>query len=459
MQHDAPVMTGEQHLGDVGGAPHGRGLWSPWRVVVGFGGVSLAADMAYEGARSVTGPLLGTLGASALVVGLVVGAGEAAALLLRLASGPLADRTGRYWLLTIIGYALTAVCVPLLAVTPFLGAAGLVTAVALVLLERTGKAVRSPAKSALLAHAATGTGLGRGFAVHKALDQVGAFSGPLLVAAVVAVTGLLWPALALLALPGAAAVVLLLVLRRRSPYPSTTAKPGPPVTLGARAAAAVDDGTPVAAPAPAVPAPTPAPAPTAGRVRGWLSLDLPGRFFLFAAAAAAVTAGLATFGLISFHATRVGVLTLPAVPLLYAGAMAAAALTALATGWAFDRWHARVLLVLPVLAAAVPALAFSTTTGALVAGALLWGAAGGVQDSTVKALVADLVPARRRASAYGVFAAIQGAAALAGGVLAGLLYERSLTAMVSVLVACQVIAAALLLAQLRHGRSRVSTPT
>src|SRR3954469_9463319 len=100
----------------------GRASWSPWQTVVGFGVVSLAADMVYEGARSVYGPLLGSLGATALVVGLVTGAGEAVALVLRLFSGRLADRTGRYWTLTLAGYALTAVCVPLLAVTPFLGA-------------------------------------------------------------------------------------------------------------------------------------------------------------------------------------------------------------------------------------------------------------------------------------------------------------------------------------------------
>ena len=92
--------------------------WSPWRTVVWFGIVSLSADMVYEGARSITGPYLAALGASALVVGVVTGAGEAAALVLRLVSGPLADRSGAYWPLTIVGYAMTAVCVPLMAVAP-----------------------------------------------------------------------------------------------------------------------------------------------------------------------------------------------------------------------------------------------------------------------------------------------------------------------------------------------------
>src|SRR3954466_13635296 len=101
--------------------PDPAGARRGWRVVVGFGVVSLAADMVYEGARSVYGPLLASLGASAVAVGLVIGAGEAVALLLRLVSGPLADRTRRYWTWTILGYGLTAVCVPLLAVTPALG--------------------------------------------------------------------------------------------------------------------------------------------------------------------------------------------------------------------------------------------------------------------------------------------------------------------------------------------------
>src|SRR4051812_8923871 len=188
-----PAPADPEPAPDVVPAP--RPGWSPWRAVVGFGVVSLAADMVYEGARSVTGPLLASLGASALLVGLVTGAGEALALVLRLPFGTRADRSSGYWNATIAGYALTAVSVPALALTPFLGAAGLTVGCLLVLAERTGKAVRSPAKSTLLAHAAGPVGLGRGFGVHKALDQIGAFAGPLPVAAVAGLTGLLWPAL------------------------------------------------------------------------------------------------------------------------------------------------------------------------------------------------------------------------------------------------------------------------
>ncbi|WP_433319982.1 MFS transporter [Micromonospora chersina] len=378
--------------------------------------------MVYEGARSVTGPLLGMLGASALLVGLVTGAGEAMALLLRLAFGPLADRTSRYWALTLAGYALTAVCVPLLALAPALGGAGLAVACALIIAERVGKAVRSPAKSALLADAAGAVGRGRGFAVHKALDQVGAFAGPLLVAALIAATGVIWPPLAALAIPGAAAMGLLLWMRQRVPNPE---------------AAERDAAPPVRSPQ--------RPPATA---RSWLGVGLPPRFFWLAGSAGAATAGLVTFGLISYHASQTRLVTVAAVPILYAGAMAAAAVAALASGHLYDRWGARVLFALPALGAAVPALALSHSGTGVIAGAVLWGAAVGVQDSTVKALVADLVPPHRRATAYGVFAAVQGVAALAGGGLAGALYSHSLPLLVTVLGACQVLAAVLLAATL-----------
>lgn len=374
--------------------------------------------MVYEGARSVAGPLLASLGATALVVGLVTGAGEGIALVFRLLFGPLADRTGKYWTLTIAGYAMTAGCVPLLAVAPFAGGAGLAVAVMLILAERAGKAVRSPAKSALLSYAAGAVGRGRGMAVHKLLDQLGAVAGPLLVAAAIGTSAAIWPAMALLALPGAAAVVLLLWLRRRVP------------DMGVYEPAA---GT---APAPA------GAAPAVEHAR------LPRAFYLFAAASGAMTAGLVTFGVIAFHLTAAGLLPVAAVPLVYAGAMLAEAAAALATGWVYDRRGARVLLGLPVLVALVPGMAFAPGLAAVLAGVLAWGIATGVQDSTVKALVADLVPAERRATAYGVFAAIQGGAALAGGVLAGGLYGHT-PALVAVVGAVQLAALVLLAAALR----------
>jgi MFS family permease len=390
-----------------GGAPSGRARWSSWRIVTFFGLVSLAGDLVYEGARSITGPYLASLGASALLVGIVTGVGEGAALVLRLVFGPMADRSGAYWGLATAGYAMTAICVPLMAVAPYAGGAGLVLASAMVLGERVGKAVRSPAKSTLLAHSAKELGRGRGFAVHKALDQVGAFGGPLIVAGVAAWTGHLWWGLAVLAIPGALSLVLLGVLRQHAP------------------------------------APEPPPAHTEPA-----DLKLGRDFHLFALSCAASTLGLMTFGVIGFHLADAGLLSAAMVPIAYAGAMLVEAVAALVTGFAFDKYGGAVLLVLPPMISFVPALSLSSTLVLAMVGLALWGIATGVQDSTVKALVADLAPAGRTATAYGVFAAWQGAAAIAGGALAGWLFRSP--ALSVVVVTTQVIAFVLLVVVLRR---------
>lgn len=390
--------------------------WTPWRAVVAFGLVSLAADMVYEGMRSAAGPFLGSLGASALTVGIVTGAGEAIALGLRVVAGPVADRTGRHWGLTTFGYALTAACVPLLAFAPLLGAAGVAFASVLMLAERTGKAIRSPSKSTLLAGMAEPVGRGRGFAVHKALDQVGAFAGPLVVAGVAAATGELALGFVVLAVPGVVSLVLLARLRRHAPIEP------------------------------------PAPHPSEQHHHE----PLPRSFRLFAISCSAGTLGLMTFGVISFAFVESGLVAAAWAPVVYAGAMAVEAVAALGTGWIYDRAGARVLYPLPFLVAAVPALAFAQRLGPVLLGVALWGLAYGVQDSTVKALVADLVTQRSLATAYGVFAAAQGGAALVGGALAGALYADHLGLLVAVVGVLQLVSLATLVPAVRH-RDRFGT--
>lgn len=380
-----------------------RGGWAGWRTVLWLGVVSLLVDLVYEGARSITGPFLASLGASALTVGLVTGAGEAAALGFRLFSGPGADRSGRYWRWMVLGYAMTAVCVPLMALAPALGAAGLTFGAAMVLLERTGKAVRSPAKSVLLAVAAKEVGRGRGFGVHKALDQTGAFLGPLLVAGVIAVTAHQWAGLLVLAVPGAVALGVLAWMHRYV---------GDPRHETASAGAVLE--------------------------------GLPRTFYVYGVACSLITVGLMTFGVISFHLVHEHLVAAAVVPVVYAAAMGTEAVASLATGFAYDRVGGGTLLGLPVVVAFVPALVFTDRVGVAIAGVLLWGAATGVQDSTVKALVADLVPASRLATAYGAFAAFQAVAALVGGGLAGWLYDVHRGALVATIVAAQALGLVLL---------------
>jgi MFS-type transporter involved in bile tolerance (Atg22 family) len=309
-----------------------------------------------------------------------------------------------------------------------------VLASVLILAERSGKAIRSPSKSALLAHVAGAVGRGRGFGVHKAMDQTGAFAGPLLVASVVAVAGGIWAGMLALVVPGAIAMVLLFWIRARVPDPS------------------VYDGSRVAG----LDAPTDPP-----QRRGWLAdalgAGLPREFFVYAVAASLMTGGLVTFGIISYHLTVAGLVPVATVPVIYAGAMLAEAAAALVVGWLYDRVSTKVLYAVPVLVALVPGLALTGRLWVALLGIAVWGFAFGLQDSTIKALVADLVEAGRRATAYGVFAGIQGVTAIGGGVLAGWLYERSLTALVVVIGVTQAVALALLVLSLR-GLPRLRAP-
>ncbi len=433
-----------------------------WGAVVGFGLVSLATDMVSDGARPLGGPLLAQLGATALFVGLVTGAAEAAAQGLRLVFGPWADRTGKYWTFTMAGYALTAVCVPLLALTPLAGSAGLALAAVLIIGDRVGKAVRSPAKTVLLAAVAGPVGRGRGFAVHKSLDLAGALLGPLLVTAVLVATGSLSAAFAVLVVPAVTAVAILVWLRRRikDPGADTAAADAGPAGRPASDTAASETAAAETAASGTVPEPAPDSAPGSaaagaeparGKTAGRPASGFSGVFLLFALAAFFWSAGLVAFGVISYHLTADVAVPVSVVPLLYAGAMGAAAVGALASGVVYDRAGAAVLFALPVLIAGVPVLALAPNAGLVLAGVLVWGAATGIQDSTVKALVADLVPQPRQGTAYGVFAAFEGAGALVGGALYGSLYGAQ-PVLIGVVAALQVAALVLLAVTLRRAR-------
>jgi hypothetical protein len=142
------------------------------RFIVCLGIVSLFADMTYEGAHSIIGPYLKDLGASALVVATVAGIGEMLGASLRFFSGRYADRTRAYWTITFCGYAMNVIAVPALAF-----AGNWQTAALLVIAERTGKALRGPARDVLLSGATQEVGHGWGFGLHSVMDQTALSSG------------------------------------------------------------------------------------------------------------------------------------------------------------------------------------------------------------------------------------------------------------------------------------------
>jgi MFS family permease len=401
-------MIGEVHAEPVETA--GNRL-SALRFVVGFGVVSALGDVVYEGARSIIGPFLGHLGATAAVVGLITGTGEAVALVLRLFTGRLVDRTRRPWPQTITGYALTMACVPLIALSHGLWSAGL-----LYNGERFGKALRSPSRDTMLAHASAKMGRGYAFGLHKALDQCGALTGPLLIAAVLALSGSYRLSFAVLAAP---AVIALLVLARLR-----TAAPDP---------AAYDPGAQIAE-----------------KKRLRLERRLPARFWLYAAFSAATMLGFSTWAVLAYHLIAAQVVTAAWVPVLYAGAMGAAGIAAFGFGRLYDRIGLRGLIVLPPLAVVVPFLSFSTTVLPVAVGAIVWGTAMGIHESTLRAAVTDLVPAHRRGAGFGNFTAVYGLAWLLGAATIGGLYEHGISSVQIFVAATQVLALTLLIPLLRN---------
>nr|WP_285289317.1 MFS transporter [Arthrobacter sp. ISL-48] len=363
----------------------------------------MLADVVHEGARSITGPFLATLGATAVMVGFITGFGEAVALVLRLGTGPLADKTRKYWPLTIAGYALTVIAVPLLALAGTLWQAS-----ALVIMERFGKAVRTPARDTMLSHAGAEIGWGKAFAIHEALDQSGAMLGPLLVGLMIGVSGYQL-GFGVLSVPGAVALVAVILLRRAVPDPKRydTHAVSKPVAVPGQAS--------VLAP-------------------------LPARFWWYSAFTAVSMFGFSTFGVISYHLEVQKVMPSALIPVTYAVSMGAAALAALASGALYDRTGLRGLLIALPLTAAVPFLSFTTTPALVWAGAVVWGAALGIHESTLRAAVADLLPAARRGTGYGIFTAIYGIAWLAGSTIIGALYSASLTGLMVFTVTTQFVA-------------------
>src|SRR5207249_5406190 len=185
-----------------------------FRFVIVVGIANLFADMTYEGARSSTGQFLGSLGASAAVVGFTAGLGELLGYALRSVSGIISDKTGKYWIVTIVGYVINMLAVPALALAgnwPF--AAGLIIA------ERTGRAIRKPATEAMLSFAGKQIGHGWVFGLNEALDQTGATIGPLVISFVLFRHGSYRSAFSLLLIPAVLTIAIIFVARHFFPNP------------------------------------------------------------------------------------------------------------------------------------------------------------------------------------------------------------------------------------------------
>lgn len=371
--------------------------------VIIMGIVSLFADMAHEGARSIYGAYLPLLGASATVIGFVTGLGEFIGYALRLVTGIIADRTKKYWGMTLLGYGVNVVAIPFLALA---SENGWILACMLIILERTGKAIRQPAKNTLLSFAATQIGAGKAFALQEFLDQLGAFIGPVLLFCVLWLKGgdgsLEDYALcfAVLALPAIATMFWLFLARRRFPTPEDFEKEEHTGAFSANSA-----------------------------------------FPLYLAAISLFALGFVDFPLITMHVARQEVLPASTLPLLYAVAMVVDAFAALFFGWLYDRIQFKALLLSGLLSAFFTVFIFSINAfWGIAIGIILWGIGMGAQESILKAAVVTLTRKKNRSISFGFFESCFGLCWFLGSWFMGWLYDLNPLWLVGFSVAAQLLA-------------------
>jgi MFS family permease len=336
------------------------------------------------------------LGASPSIVGLVAGIGEFVGYALRLASGYIVDRAKAYWLLTFIGYGLL-LSIPLLAFAGYWQLAAV-----LIILERMGKAIRSPARDTMLSYATKEVGRGWGFAVHEALDQIGAVMGPIIFSLVLlfhgSYLGSYREGFTLLWIPALLTLVVLAIARRKFPSPQK-------LEAADEASKQGDKG------------------------------KLPRVFWFYTIFTLFSVAGFANFQLISYHS----IVPDAQIPIMYAIAMGVDALAALLVGKTYDKIGLISLLAVPLLTLPIPFLAFSHSYSLVLMGIILWGVVMGIQETIMRAAIADLTPIERRGFAYGVFNTAYGAGWFLGGALMGLLYELSINYLILFAVVMELI--------------------
>jgi MFS family permease len=355
-----------------------------FKFIIYMGIVSLMGDMTYEGARSIIGPYLASLGASGTVVGFVIGIADLVGYGFRGISGYIGDKTKQYWLLAFIGYLLIFT-IPLMAFT-----SSWQIIVILILIERLGKSIRSPSRDAMLSYATFHVGRGKGFGIHEALNQIGSLIGPAIIALFLFWKNNYHLALAFLFYPYLLAILMLVQARISYPNPQELEeKVNPPVPITI----------------------TP--------------FKMPKSFWIYFFAVGLVFLGYADFALISYHFSKTNLLSPGWIPIFYGIAMGCAGISAFFIGRLFDKKGIAILIFVTAISAFFAPCVFLGNVYLAVLGSLLWGFGIGSQEAIIRAIIAHTVPQGRRGSAYGLLFMGIGLFWFVGGILIGFLYDIS----------------------------------
>ncbi|MGQ9461076.1 MAG: MFS transporter [Candidatus Bathyarchaeaceae archaeon] len=345
-----------------------------------LGIVSLMGDVVYEGSRGLVPDYLKFLGATALIVGLVGGLGEFLGYALRLVSGFLADTTHAYWFFIFVGYGLIG-SIPLLGI-----AGGWEIAIILVLFERLGKAMRSPARDTVLSVISKGVGAGKAFGIHEFLDQIGAVAGPLLVAALMFYSSNNYQL--------TFSFLLLPFLMCLSALVYTFNKIGSKTIVEQK-------------------------------ITGSTSKALGKPFYIYTFAVMLNTIGLIPVALILYKASSI---LQPQqhwmVPLIYLLIQGVDASIALLSGYAYDKFGIK-FLTLPFVLSMFPPLFTMIDAGllTLIIASTFFGVVLGMQESIYRAAVSEFTPVFSRGTAYGIFNTVYGVGFLISGGIYGALVD------------------------------------
>lgn len=361
-----------------------------------IGCVSLFADFTYEGARSIIPQYLTTgFGLSVFTLGVVVGIAEFLGYAIRLLSGRIAGATKDYWKIMFGGYTINLFAAPLLALT-----GNYIIAIALIFAERMGKGIRVPPRDYVISEAAKTGNMGKAFAIEEGLDQVGAVIGPLAVSILLFYHFGYRSVFASLAIPAVLSMSFLTLAYNH--YKKSKIK-----------TSVVSESNKLSRK----------------------------QFLIYAAGIAVSAAGVYNIAFVLYKSQ--GVIAQFVIPLIFLVAMAGEGTFGFIFGLLYDKVGKNLVYLGLVVAVLIPMALINATGIMLFAAGLLIGAATGVQDTVMRAVVGEMVSKDQRAYSFGIFNGLYGFGLLVAGVVIGAIYYSS-AILITYIVILQIIAAALI---------------
>lgn len=382
------------------------------RAIIIFGIISLLGDMVYESARGANSQYFELIGISAAKVGLVFGIGEFLGYFLRLISGVISDKSKKPWAFMFIGYGMLFF-VPLMGFTKNWNVLFI-----LILMERIGKAIRNPSKDTVLsAISENQVGVGFAFGLQEALDQVGAFLGPLIFTAVFYFTGK--NSLAEYSIGYKFLFIPFVLLMLFLYYSYRVISKGN--LLGKEYG------------------------------REFKSEKLKPIFWMYMAFTFFATLGFLNFSTLGYHMKSQNILTDGKITLIYSVAMIVDALTALIVGRLYDKLKEKsgkknggilVLGAIPVVTLLLPFFGLTMSKSFIIVSMIIFGIIMGTHETIMRSAIADITPFDKRGTGYGVFNTGYGLALFLGATITGYLYDKNLNSVILIMtVLCEIIAA------------------